>query len=139
MGVIMYFVHILGAVSVGFYLLLPFVVAAISKLSVPAQEGSIAAVRTFNRIAQYGLIIQLLSGGYIMSQGEYGISWMILVVVIFLAMLAIAGIMGKSLRLGIAGIQEKKDISSEKGKLRTFSIILAVLLLVMLWIMVNPW
>lgn len=139
MGSFFYFVHILGAVSVGYYLLLPFVVSTLMKLAAPAQEGSIAAVRTFNRIAQYGLIIQLITGGYIMSKGEYAVSWMIVVVVIFVAMLAIGGIMGKSLRLGIAGIQEKRDISAEKNKLRMFSIILAVLLLVMLGVMVYPW
>lgn len=139
MGSTMYFIHILGAVSVGFYLLLPFVVSAVMKLAAPAQEGSIAAVKSFNRIAQYGLIIQLLTGGYIMSKGEYDVSWMIVVVVIFLAMLAIGGIMGKSLRLGIAGIQEKRDISTEQNKMRMFSIILAVLLLAMLGVMVYSW
>lgn len=136
MAMVMLFVHILGALALGFYLVLPFVVGKVSKLSLPAQEGSAAAIRSLNTYAQIGLVIQLLTGGYLMSQGTYSVPWMIVIIVLLLALGAISGIMGKPLRLAMKGIQEKRDISVETGKLRTLSALLAICLLVMVFFMV---
>ncbi|MBJ9988838.1 MULTISPECIES: hypothetical protein [Paenibacillus] len=136
MTTVMFFVHILGALSLGFYLVLPFVVGKVAGLSLPAQEGSAAAIRSLNTFAQVGLVIQLLTGGYLMSQGDYSVPWMIIIVILLLALGAISGIMGKPLRLAIKGIQEKRDISVEMGKIRTLSALLAICLLIMTFFMV---
>ncbi|WP_128101188.1 MULTISPECIES: hypothetical protein [Paenibacillus] len=137
MGMIMYLLHIVGALSLGFYLILPFVVGRIRKLSVAAQEGAFTSLRSLNRIAQYGLIIQLLTGGYLMTKGEYSHLWMGVVVVLLLAMAAIGGIMGKPLRLAAEGVKSNRDVSPEHGKIRMFSTLLAVFLLIMVYLMVD--
>lgn len=136
MPMIMNFVHILGALSVGFYLLLPFIVSKMSSLSLPAQEGSATSIRNFNLFAQIGLLIQFITGGYLMTQGEYSVAWMTVVVVLIVALFAISGMMSKPLKLAIANIKEKKDISAHLGKLRTMSALLAVCLLAMVFFMV---
>lgn len=71
-----------------------------------------------------------------MSQGDYSVPWMIIIVILLLALGAISGIMGKPLRLAIKGIQEKRDISVEMGKIRTLSALLAICLLIMTFFMV---
>ncbi|MEC0238789.1 hypothetical protein P4H66_02735 [Paenibacillus dokdonensis] len=136
MAMVMLFIHILGAAALGFYLILPFVVGKVTKLSLPAQEGSAAAIRSLNTYAQIALVIQLLTGGYLMSKGDYSVPWMIVIVILFLAIGAISGIMGKPLRLAMDGIKNKRDISVETGKIRTLSALLAICVLVMLFFMV---
>lgn len=136
MTTIMYFVHILGALSVGFYLLLPFIVGKMATLSLAAQEGTAVAIRSFNIFAQVGLLIQFITGGYLMSQGDYSVAWMIVIVVLIVALFAISGMMSKPLKLAVANIKEKKDISAQASKLRMMSALLAVCLLVMVYFMV---
>ncbi|WP_379139082.1 hypothetical protein [Paenibacillus sp. sgz500958] len=136
MGHFLFFLHMIGTLSLGFYLVLPFIVGGVGKLSAPAREGTLNAIGGFNRFAQYGLVIQLLTGGYMMSKGEYSVAWMSIVVVLLLAMFAFGGIMSKPLRLASVGIRENRDVSAELGKLRTFSALLTVALLLMVFFMV---
>lgn len=133
---VLFFLHMIGTLALGFYLVLPFVLGRAEKLSSAAKEGTLSAVTGFNRFAQYGLVIQLLTGGYMMTKGEYSVAWMIIVVVLLLAMFAIGGIMGKPLRLAAAGMRENRDVSAETGKLRTLSALLSVSLLLMVFFMV---
>lgn len=130
--------HMIGTAALGFYLILPFIVSGIQKLSLGAKEGGVNTVRVANRFAQYGLVIQLITGGYMMSKGDYSVAWMIIVTLVLLAMFAIGGIMGKPLKGALAGIREKREVTAEIAKLRTFSFILAILLLVMIYFMVYP-
>ncbi|BFH64451.1 hypothetical protein [Paenibacillus azoreducens] len=136
MYAVMMFIHILGAAALGFYLILPFVVGKMSKLSLAAQEGSAATVRSLNTYAQIALVVQLLTGGYLMSQGKYSVPWMIIIVILLLAIGAIGGMMGKPLRLAVDGIRSNRDISVETGKIRTLSALVSICVLVMLFFMV---
>jgi len=136
MGHFLFFLHMIGTLSLGFYLVLPFIIGRAGKLSAPAREGTLSAIGGFNRFAQYGLVIQLLTGGYMMTKGEYSVAWMVIVVVLMLAMFALGGIMSKPLRLAAAGIRENRDVSAETGKLRTLSAFLTVALLLMVFFMV---
>lgn len=133
---IMLFLHIVGTLALGFYLVLPFVMAKVSKLSPAAQEGTMAAVKSLNTFAQIGLVIQLVSGGYMMSKGEYSVPWMIVIVLLFLGIGAVGGIMGKPLRLAIEGIRSNRSITAESSKLATLSSIVAVLVLLISFFMV---
>ncbi|WP_438349624.1 hypothetical protein ACP8HI_02795 [Paenibacillus sp. FA6] len=135
---IMYFVHILGALSVGFYLLLPFVMGKMSTLSLAAKEGSAVAIRSFNIFAQIGLLIQFITGGYLMSKGSYSVGWMIIVIVLIVALFAICGMMTKPLKAVVANIKLNKDVSAEISKMRMMSSLIAVCLLVMVIFMVYP-
>lgn len=133
---VLMFLHMIGTLALGFYLILPIILTSTAKLSDSAKEGTMSAISGFNRFAQYGLIVQLLTGGYMMTKGEYSVAWMILITVLLLAMFALSGIMGKPLRLAAAGLREKRDVSSELGKVRTLSLLLTVCLLVMVFFMV---
>ncbi|MFC7680987.1 hypothetical protein [Paenibacillus sp. GCM10028914] len=135
---IFFLLHMIGTAALGFYLILPFIVSGIQKLSLSAKEGGINTVRVANRFAQYGLVVQLITGGYMMSKGDYSVPWMIIVTVLLLAMFAIGGIMGKPLKTALVSIREKREVTAEAAKLRTFSIILAILLIVMIYFMVYP-
>ncbi|MFU1797998.1 hypothetical protein ACM1RC_29360 [Paenibacillus azoreducens] len=133
---VMEFIHILGAAALGFYLILPFVVGKVVKLSLSAQEGSVTAIRSLNTYAQLALVVQLLTGGYLMSQGKYSVPWMVIIVILLLAIGAIGGMMGKPLRLAVDGIRNNRDISVETGKIRTLSALVSICVLVMLFFMV---
>ncbi|MRN52968.1 hypothetical protein [Paenibacillus monticola] len=133
---VFFLLHMIGTLALGFYLVLPFILSRAEKLSVPAREGTLSAVGGFNRFAQYGLVIQLLTGGYMMTQGDYSVPWMIIVVLLLLAMFALGGIISKPLRLAAVGMRENRDVSSETGKIRTLSALLAVALVVMVFFMV---
>ncbi|GAA0133701.1 hypothetical protein YSY43_05410 [Paenibacillus sp. YSY-4.3] len=136
MSQVMLFLHIIGALALGFYLVLPFVFAAIGKLSLAAQEGTLSAVKSLNRFAQFGLVIQLLTGGYLVGKGGYSVPWMIVVVVLFLAIGAFGGVMAKPLKLAIESIRENKNITAEAGKLRTLSVLLSVSVILISFLMV---
>ncbi|MEF2968391.1 hypothetical protein V3851_21380 [Paenibacillus sp. M1] len=133
---VMLFLHIVGALSLGFYLILPIVFAKVAKLSPAAQEGTVSAVKTLNTYAQIGLAVQLLTGGYLMTQGEYSIPWMIIVVVLLLAIGAFSGIIGKPLRQMLESIRSNSGAAQAAGKLRTFSTLLCVCVLLITFFMV---
>ncbi|OKP75756.1 hypothetical protein A3844_10370 [Paenibacillus helianthi] len=133
---IFFFLHMIGTLAVGFYLVLPFILSGTGKLSAAAKEGTLSAIGGLNRFAQYGLVIQLLTGGYMISKGDYTVAWMVVVVVLLLAMFALGGIMGKPLRLATAGMRENRDVSDQTAKLRTMSLLLMVVLIVMVFFMV---
>lgn len=136
MGHVFFFLHMIGMLALGFYLVLPFILGRLEKLSAPAREGTLSAVGGLNRFAQYGLVIQLLTGGYLMTKGEYSVPWMIVVVLLLLAMFALGGIMTKPLRLAAVGVRENRDVTKETGKVRTLSSLLTVTLLLMVFVMV---
>lgn len=134
---IMMFLHIVGALALGFYLVLPIVFSKVPKLTPAAQEGTVSAVKTLNTYAQVGLVIQLLTGGYLITGGGGGYTrtWIIVVIVLFLAIGAFSGMLGKPLRQAIEGIRNNKGIQ-DAGKLRTFSTLLCLCVLLISFFMV---
>lgn len=132
----MIFLHVLGSLALGFYIVLPFVVGRVGSLSLPAQEGTVSAVRTLNRFGQYGLILQFLTGGYLISKGNYSVTWMVVVIVLFLAAGALSGIISKPLRLAGEAIRAKKEATDHIGKIRTLSSVLAIVMIVIVYFMV---
>lgn len=141
MDKVMLFLHVLGAIGMGIYAILPFLTGKFSKLSGPAQEGLASGLVTAGRIGQYSLVLQLLTGGYLISQSDsgYAVSWMIIVLVLFLALAALTGIVQARIKRIAAAAKDAKDASSSIGTVRTFSIIILILFLVILWLMLNPW
>lgn len=132
----MLFVHIIGALAFGFYLVLPFVFAKVNKLSLPAQEGTVSVVSSLNRYAQIGLIIQLLTGGYMVGKGNFSVTWMVVVVVLFLIIGALSGMMGKPLRTAVQSLKQNNNVQSQLGKLRTLSTVMSIAVIVISFFMV---
>lgn len=133
---VMLFLHIIGSLALGFYLILPIVFSTVNKLSLAAQEGTLSAVGTLNKYAQIGLIVQLLTGGYLVGRGHYSVPWMIVVVILFLAIGAFSGIMAKPLKQALGAIRSNQGISAQAGKLRTFSILLFISVVLISFFMV---
>ncbi|WP_308638699.1 hypothetical protein [Paenibacillus silvisoli] len=134
----MLFLHVLGAAGMGFYLVLPLMVGRASKLDGSGQAGLADGLVSANRIAQYFLVLQLLTGGYLMSQGEYEVIWMIIVTLLFLAIAALGGIVTKPLKRIAAAIQSGQSASSHIGKARVLSLIILVIYVVILYFMKYP-
>lgn len=138
MSNVMLFLHVIGAVGMGFYLVLPVMIGRASKLAGVGQGGLAEGLLSANRIAQYFLIVQLLTGGYLISQSDYKVVWMIIVVVLFLAIAALGGIISKPLKFVVAAIQEGKSASTHIKKARVMSIIVLLLYIVILYFMKFP-
>ena len=61
-----------------------------------------------------------------MSQGDYEVIWMIIVIVLFLAIAAFGGIVSKPLKQIAVSIQAGQSASSHIAKARVLSIIILV-------------
>ncbi|OBZ12377.1 MULTISPECIES: hypothetical protein [Bacillales] len=135
---VMLFLHVLGAVGMGFYIVLPIMVGRASKLAGVGQGGLADGLLSANRIAQYFLVLQLLTGGYLMSQADYSVAWMVIIIVLFLGIAALGGIISKPLKLVVASIQDGKSATAHINKARVMSIIVLVLYIAIIYFMKFP-
>lgn len=130
------FLHVLGAVSVGFYLLLPFVASKLASLNPQAQVGFAKSLFGMNRVGQWLLVVQFLTGGYLISKSGVSVPWMIVTIVLFVALGAMVGMLGGPLKRIIAHGGEGKTASAkDASKLSMFSGIAALLLVVLVILM----
>jgi uncharacterized membrane protein len=130
------FLHLLGAIVMGYYLLVPVVIGRAAALAGDARKGFIGALRVLNTIAQFVLIVQLLTGGYLMEQGDYSIAWMAATLVLFLLIGAFSGMMGRPMK---RIMQSSVNLdSSDLGRIRLFSILVAISYLLIVIIMSDP-
>lgn len=134
----MLFLHVLGAVGMGFYIVLPIMVGRASKLAGVGQGGLAEGLLSANRIAQYFLIVQLLTGGYLMSQADYSVAWMVIVILLFLGIAALGGIVSKPLKRVVSSIQEGQSATAHINKARVMSLIILVLYIVIIYFMKFP-
>ncbi|MNZ74744.1 hypothetical protein D3C78_932030 [compost metagenome] len=134
----MLYLHLLGAVGMGFYVVLPFVVGRASKLAGAGQVGLADGLLSANRIAQYFLIVQLLTGGYLMSKADYTVAWMVIILALFLAIAALGGIISKPLKLVLSSINEGKSATAHISKARVLSIIVLILYVAIIYFMQFP-
>jgi preprotein translocase subunit SecY len=136
------FLHILGAVGMGFYLVFPILAARISSLTKQAQEGYVQALATANRFGQILLIIQLLTGGYLIGKlkDTYNLSpaWMASSIILLILAGAFSGMVGGPLKRILRGTQTGGAIDKDVSKIKTFSIILTVVLIAIVVLMVYP-
>ncbi len=135
---VMLFLHVLGAVGMGFYIVLPFMIGRASNLAGLGQGGLADGLVSANRIAQYFLVLQLLTGGYMISKADYTVFWMILVVVLFLAIAAVGGIVTKPLKQVVASINDGKSATAHINKARTLSFVILLLYVVIVYFMKFP-
>ncbi|TVY07439.1 hypothetical protein [Paenibacillus cremeus] len=132
------YLHVLGAVLMGFYLMLPFLAARVSALPTGAgQYGFLHVLFALNRVGQLALVISFLSGGYLVGKGSYPVVWMVLAVVLLLAIGALSGIVGKRMRLALADPSGSK-IKEQLGSIRTLSTIIGILFFLTITLMKFP-
>jgi uncharacterized membrane protein len=136
------FLHILGSVGMGFYLVFPILSAKISSLSKQAQEGFVQALSTANRFGQILLIIQFLTGGYLISKFKdtYNLSpaWMAASIVLVIIAGAFTGMVGGPLRRIVQGLQANTAVDKDIAKTKLFSLLTAIILIIIVILMVYP-
>ncbi|CAM4286201.1 hypothetical protein [Saccharibacillus endophyticus] len=129
------FLHVLGAVAMGFYLLAPLIVSQLNKLEGEAKKGMLSVMRSLNTYAQYGLVLELLTGIYLFAQDDYSVLWIVLTSLLFVLIGAFGGMMGGPLRRALDGLTEKRDIAAELRKLRVFGTMVCASFAAILFVM----
>lgn len=135
---VMFLLHVLGAAGMGFYIVLPIMVGAASRTDGKGQAGLAGGLLAANRIVQYFLVLQLLTGGYLMSKGEYSVPWMVTVTVLFLAIAAVGGIITKPLKQVAASLEDGQSATAPINKTKVMSLVVLVLYVAIIYIMVYP-
>jgi hypothetical protein len=142
MNTVMLFLHVVGAVGMGIYAIMPFVAGKFKQLSGSAQEGLASGLLTAGRIGQYSLVLQLLTGGYLISNAEggakYTVAWMVTVIVLFVAIGALTGIVQAPLKRIAEASAKGQNASASISRVQTLSVITFILFLIIIWFMKNP-
>ncbi|RKN85487.1 hypothetical protein [Paenibacillus ginsengarvi] len=124
----MYVIHVLSALVLIFYILLPFLAGG------AANRSTAIALSRGNRIGQYILVLAFLSGGYMVSKAEYSIPWMVIAVVLVLVMFAMTGMASKPFKALVKG----DTAGGALRKLRVFTLISGVSYVLLLAMMLGP-
>jgi hypothetical protein len=132
------FLHILGGVGMGFYLLLPILCLSLESIHGAERAGYIRSLRSANHYAGLLLFAQLITGGYLISQGKYAVGWMIAVLVLFLSMGPLTGIIRKQLRTAVKNFDTGHDTDIEISKIRKLSLFPCLAMIALLILMVYP-
>lgn len=128
--------HILGAVAMGIYAVIPFVVNKLKLVSASGQEGLLLGVHSANQVAQYALIVQLLTGGYMIGTGSYSMLWIMLTMAVFLAIAALGGIMGKQIKVALQSAKAGQSNTAAIDKTQMFATLVFILFIIMVILMV---
>lgn len=136
---IMIFLHVLGSIGMGFYLFLPFLTRRLDSVSKPSQLGYVQGLHSAGKIGQYLLILQFITGGYLIGKGDYSLAWLIVSIVVFLIISALTGILGANLKRMIKDLQAGKEASSaDRSKIKMFGMLTGIFFLVIIFLMKNP-
>jgi hypothetical protein len=138
MGQFLLFLHAIGAVGLGIYLLLPFLVGRITQLSSEGQAGFADGLLTANRVAQICLAVQLLTGLYLMTLADYSPLWSTLTLVLFLGIGALGGVMTKPLKAIVTAAKAGESASGHIARVRMFSFLLLALYVAIIFVMEYP-
>lgn len=134
----MLLLHVLGSVGMGFYIVLPIMLGGASKSDGAGQAGLSKGLLSANRIAQYFLIVQLLTGGYLMSEADYSVVWMVIIIVLFLGIGALGGMIAKPQKQVVSAIGAGQSASAAINKAKVMSLIILVLYVAIIYFMKNP-
>ncbi|SMO86614.1 hypothetical protein SAMN06264849_11086 [Melghirimyces algeriensis] len=126
--------HVLGAVAMGFYLLLPFFL----QKALLQNRSVLHVFYWMNFISQWVLVIQLLTGGYLYMLGDYSLMWIISVSVVYTAIGAFGGLFGYHIRKFLQS-SSPSALDPWMRKVRFHAILTTVSMLVMMILMLFPY
>ena len=129
--------HVIGAVGLGYYLILPLILRRTIKLSGASLLDYTKGVYGISRVMQYVLLVQFITGGYIMG-GNYSVAWMIISIGIIVLIGAISGMMNGKLKKAIHQLQSGGKTEEHFASIRLFSWIVMIALILILYYMMNP-
>jgi hypothetical protein len=138
MNSVMLFLHVVSAILMGSYLVLPFLSGRAAALSGLEQQSNVSLLITLNRVGQIALVIALLTGGAMIPSAGVSVAFMITAIVLVLAIGATSGIMGASLKKMLVASKAETSTSAPASKVQTFSWLSAILILFIVYVMTNP-
>jgi hypothetical protein len=138
MNSVMLFLHVVSAILMGSYLVLPFLSGRAAALSGQEQQSNVSLLITLNRVGQIALVIALLTGGAMISSAGVSVAFMITAIILVLAIGATSGIMGASLKKMLVASKAETSTSAPASKVQTFSWLSAILILFIVYVMTNP-
>jgi uncharacterized membrane protein len=138
MNSVMLYLHVVSAVLMGSYLVLPFLSGRAAALSGQEQQSYCSLLIILNRVGQIALVISLLTGGAMIHTAGVSTAWMITAIVLVLAIGATSGIMGASLKKMLIASKAETSTSVPASKVQTFSWLSAILILFIVYVMTNP-
>ncbi|MCY9663038.1 hypothetical protein P5G65_28670 [Paenibacillus chondroitinus] len=135
---VMIFLHVLSALLLGVYVVFPFIVGRAATLTGAALEGFMGLLSTLNRVGQFSLIVTFITGGAMVSKVEVSVLWMVLAVVLLLIVGAVTGMIGGRIKKLAANAKAGNNTATDAAKIKTFSWIAAVAVVVAILFMTNP-
>ncbi|OUM96128.1 MAG: hypothetical protein A9Z00_07270 [Thermobacillus sp. ZCTH02-B1] len=138
MGQFFLFLHAVGAVGMGIYLVMPFLVGRIMQLSSEGQAGFADGLIAANRVAQFCLALQLLTGLFLMTLADYSVLWTTLTLILMVGIGALGGVLTKPLKAIVAAAKAGENASDSIARVRLFSVLLLVLYVAIIFVMQYP-
>lgn len=132
------FLHVLAAIMMGIYLMIPFLASRVQALqNGSAQFGFLNVLFAMNRAGQLALVISFLSGGYLAGKSGFSVLWMILAVVLFLAIGALTGVLGSKMRKALQD-PAGASIGEHIGSIKSLSTVTGILFFLTVALMKFP-
>ncbi|MDD9265904.1 hypothetical protein ACFPES_02545 [Paenibacillus sp. GCM10023248] len=135
---VMIFLHVISALLLGAYVVFPFIAGRAASLSGAALEGFMGLLSSLNRVGQFSLIVTFITGGAMVSKVEVSVLWMIIAVVLLLIVGAVTGMIGGRIKKLVANSKAGANTATDAAKIKTFSWIAAVAVIIAILIMTNP-
>ena len=130
--------HLLGAIGMGFYLLLPFLVMRMQGMTAGGKAGLAGGLAAANRWGQILLLVQLLTGVFLAARDGVSTPWIVVVIVVLVLIGAVTGMLGKPLRQLRTENQTAAAVQEQLRKVQLFGWIAFALFLVMILLMYYP-
>ncbi|WNR43338.1 hypothetical protein [Paenibacillus roseipurpureus] len=137
---VLIFLHVISALLLGSYVVFPFLVGRAGSLSGAAQESFAGLLASLNRVGQFSLIVTFLSGGAMISQLDPKPSalWMALATILLVIVGAATGMIGGRIKKLKASSAAGKSTAADASKIKAFSWIAAIAVILAILIMTNP-
>ncbi|MBP1963653.1 hypothetical protein [Paenibacillus aceris] len=135
---VMIFLHVISALLLGAYVVFPFIVGRAATLTGAALEGFAGLLSTLNRVGQFSLIVTFITGGAMVSKVDVSVLWMVLAIVLLLIVGAMTGMIGGRIKKLIANAKAGNSTATDAAKIKSFSWIAAVAVVVAILFMTNP-
>ncbi len=132
------FLHVIGAVALGYYLISPLLLIRAYKLTGTVLENVLSGLYATGRVMQFLLIVQLLTGGYLIAKLPYTKLWIVLTIVIFLIVGAVTGILNGKMKKAIQELKRGGTGTSYLQSIKLLSYLSSLSMLAILYIMMYP-
>lgn len=135
------FIHVISALFLGSFLVLPWVMKKISSRSGDEFIGFLRMALSFLRTGHYSLIFLLISGGWMVTgySAFPSILWVIIAVALLLLMGAMMGMIHKTFKGTMMSEHPRNHFTENLTKLRVMSWVMFVTIAMAVLIMTNPY